>query len=148
MYAYLRATAPGAALKGDKVSFTVPTGNFGDILAGYYAKAMGLPVDQLVVATNSNDILDRFFSAGGYSLDKNGVAATLSPSMDIGISSNFERYLFHMAGDDTSAMAAMMKGFEKDGKLTPTAGLVEASRGHMTSAAVKDDEVLAAMRRC
>ena len=75
----------------------MPTGNFGDILAGFYAKQMGLPVEQLIVATNQNDILHRFFSSNGdYSLDKAGVAQTLSPSMDIGVSSNFERFLFHM----------------------------------------------------
>lgn len=143
VYAYLRATSPAApGAPPPKVSFSVPTGNFGDILAGYYAKEMGLPVDQLVVATNSNDILHRFFAAGDYSIASSGVAETLSPSMDIGISSNFERYLFHMAGDDADAMAAMMKGFEKSGKLEAPASLVEASRAHMCSAAVPDGEVL------
>ncbi|MGB1959479.1 MAG: threonine synthase, partial [Luminiphilus sp.] len=101
VYAYLRVTAAGDATAGKKVSFTVPTGNFGDILAGYYAKHMGLPVDQMVVATNRNDILDRFFTKGDYSLSPNGVAETITPSMDIGISSNFERFLFHRLGENT-----------------------------------------------
>lgn len=88
-----QVTPPG----GGSVSFSVPTGNFGDILAGYYAKRMGLPIDQLIVATNKNDILHRFFAHDGdYSLDKSGVAATVTPSMDIGVSSNFERFLFHV----------------------------------------------------
>ena len=109
VYAYLRVTAAGARRAGKKVSFTVPTGNFGDILAGYYAKHMGLPVDQMVVATNRNDILDRFFTKGDYSLSPNGVAETITPSMDIGISSNFERFLFHRLGENTDEMAALMK---------------------------------------
>ena len=115
VYAYLRVTAAGDATAGKKVSFTVPTGNFGDILAGYYAKHMGLPVDQMVVATNRNDILDRFFTKGDYSLSPNGVAETITPSMDIGISSNFERFLFHRLGENTDEMAALMKNFESTG---------------------------------
>jgi len=137
VYAYFQVGAP------DKVSFSVPTGNFGDILAGYYAKVMGLPVDQLVVATNKNDILHRFFSDEDYSLDKDGVAATLSPSMDIGVSSNFERFLFHMSGDDPKVMAELMTRFEASGDLQPPSSLVAASRAVMTSAAVQDDEILA-----
>jgi hypothetical protein len=81
------------------VSFSVPTGNFGDILAGYYAKRMGLPIVDLVVATNENDILHRFFSKGQYHKAPN-VTHTLAPSMDICVSSNFERFLFHMLDDD------------------------------------------------
>ena len=110
VYAYLRVTKPApAGAPAPKVSFSVPTGNFGDILAGYYAKRMGLPVDQMVVATNRNDILDRFFTKGDYSLSPNGVAETITPSMDIGISSNFERFLFHRLGENTDEMAALMK---------------------------------------
>ena len=120
VYAYLRVTAAGDATAGKKVSFTVPTGNFGDILAGYYAKHMGLPVDQMVVATNRNDILDRFFTKGDYSLSPNGVAETITPSMDIGISSNFERFLFHRLGENTDEMAALMKNFESTGAFGPT----------------------------
>merc|ERR1719316_791 len=92
-----------------QMSFSVPTGNFGDILAGYYAKRMGLPVKHLVVATNSNDILHRFFTTGEY--DKLPVQATCAPSMDIGISSNFERYLFYLLGSDESKLVAEMKNF-------------------------------------
>ena len=122
VYAYLRVTAAGDATAGKKVSFTVPTGNFGDILAGYYAKHMGLPVDQMVVATNRNDILDRFFTKGDYSLSPNGVAETITPSMDIGISSNFQRFLFHRLGENTDEMAALMKNFEFDDLLLVTDG--------------------------
>merc|ERR1719203_1713029 len=97
------------------LSFSVPTGNFGDILAGYYAKRMGLPVKHLVVATNSNDILHRFFQSGTY--EKHPVQATVSPSMDIGISSNFERYLFYLMGSDADRLAKAMSGFKTTGKL-------------------------------
>ena len=128
VYAYLRVTAAGDATAGKKVSFTVPTGNFGDILAGYYAKHMGLPVDQMVVATNRNDILDRFFTKGDYSLSPNGVAETITPSMDIGISSNFERFLFHRLGENTDEMAALMKNFESTGgaRLPPASAATSA----------------------
>ena len=142
VYAYLRVTAAGDATAGKKVSFTVPTGNFGDILAGYYAKHMGLPVDQMVVATNRNDILDRFFTKGDYSLSPNGVAETITPSMDIGISSNFERFLFHRLGENTDEMAALMKNFESTGDLKPSKALLEASRAEMDSASVPDEEIL------
>lgn len=97
------------------ISFSVPTGNFGDILAGYYAKRLGLPVKHLVVATNSNDILHRFLTTGEY--DKLAVKQTCSPSMDIGISSNFERYLFYLCGQDGAKLAELMTGFKKTGQL-------------------------------
>jgi len=140
VHAYLKVTPPG----GGSVSFSVPTGNFGDILAGYYAKRMGLPIDQLIVATNQNDILHRFFAHDGdYSLDKSGVAATVTPSMDIGVSSNFERFLFHAGGDDAAAMAEMMGRFEASGSLEPPPSLVGAAREVMQSAAIDDSEILA-----
>jgi threonine synthase len=82
----------------EPINFSVPTGNFGDILAGYYCRRMGLPIGKLLVATNENDILHRFFSSGKYW--REAPKATMSPSMDICVSSNFERYLFHLAGDD------------------------------------------------
>jgi threonine synthase len=96
-----------------KVSFTVPTGNFGDIFAGYCAKAMGLPIDRLIIATNANDILRRTMDTGRYEMD--GVAPTISPSMDIQISSNFERLLFEGAGRDAGAVIRMMDGLKQSG---------------------------------
>jgi threonine synthase len=96
-----------------KVSFTVPTGNFGDIFAGYCAKAMGLPIDRLIIATNANDILRRTLDTGRYEMD--GVAPTISPSMDIQISSNFERLLFESAGRDAQAVVRMMDGLKQSG---------------------------------
>jgi threonine synthase len=97
-------------------NFSVPTGNFGDILAGYYAKRMGLPVGELIVATNENDILHRFFTTGKY--HRRPINKTISPSMDICVSSNFERYLFHLMGDDAEKLANMMKAFEATGQIT------------------------------
>ena len=98
-----------------EVSFSVPTGNFGDVFAGYVAAQMGLPVRRLVVATNENDILARFFSTGVYSLGK--VVPTLSPSMDIQVASNFERWLFLRAGRDAAQVRAWMEAFAATGSV-------------------------------
>ncbi|MEY3037503.1 MAG: hypothetical protein RL143_70 [Pseudomonadota bacterium] len=94
------------------VSFSVPTGNFGDIFAGYLAKQMGLPIDQLIVATNRNDILHRVIS--GNDMSKGTLEHTLSPSMDIMVSSNFERLLFDVYGRDGSAVADLMNRFKSE----------------------------------
>lgn len=96
--------------------FSVPTGNFGDVLAGYYAQRMGLPISKLVLATNENDILARFFNTGTYS--KGAVVPTISPSMDIQVASNFERYLFDRVGRDAAALRTMMKNFSAQGSLS------------------------------
>lgn len=93
------------------VQFAVPTGNFGDILAGYYAQRMGLPIGALILATNENDILSRFFNTGQYTAAT--VVPTLSPSMDIQVASNFERYLFYKVGSDADALRALMDGFHE-----------------------------------
>lgn len=99
----------------ESVQFSVPTGNFGDILAGYLAQRMGLPIHKLILATNENDILSRFFNSGVYG--KTGVVSTISPSMDIQVASNFERYLYYLVGQDAARLAAMMSRFEKSGEL-------------------------------
>jgi len=129
-WSYLRVTDkhPDA----EKVNFSVPTGNFGDILAGYYAKKMGLPVGKLVVATNENDILHRFFTKGEY--HRYDINKTISPSMDICVSSNFERYLFHLAGDDSTTLAKWMKDFETTGKLTISGKLLNQAKKDFLSA--------------
>ena len=97
------------------VSFCVPTGNFGDILAGYIAKKMGFPIKTLVLASNENDILPVFFNTGIYK--KGGVQFTLSPSMDIQVASNFERYLFLDSGMDSDAVCRFMEEFEDKGEV-------------------------------
>jgi threonine synthase len=118
------------------ISFSVPTGNFGDVYAGYAAAKMGLPVDKLVVATNRNDILARALNTGDYSTGT--VQPTISPSMDIQVASNFERLLFDLYGRDGTAVAQAMEGFQASGSLTiaPDA-LAQARR---LFAAVKVDE--------
>ena len=104
VYYFSSAVSLGAPERA--VSFTVPTGNFGDIFAGYIAKRMGLPIDRLVVATNQNDILHRTLETGAYT--KEGVTPSISPSMDIQVSSNFERALFDAYGRDGGAVAQLM----------------------------------------
>lgn len=111
VYYFVGAVALGAPDR--PVSFAVPTGNFGDVLAGYYAKRMGLPVERLIIATNENDILARALASGRYA--PKTVKATQSPSMDIQVSSNFERLLFEASGRDPKAVAARMSELAKDG---------------------------------
>ena len=111
VYYFSSAVSLGAPHRA--VSFTVPTGNFGDIFAGYIAKKMGLPIDKLVIATNDNDILARTMKTGRYEMK--GVSATTSPSMDIQISSNFERLLFEAYGRDASAIRTAMEGLKQSG---------------------------------
>jgi threonine synthase len=96
-----------------KISFTVPTGNFGDIFAGYAAKRMGLPIERLIIATNANDILKRTLATGRY--DVTGVSPTSSPSMDIQISSNFERLLFEANGRDAAPVKQAMASLAQSG---------------------------------
>ena len=98
------------------VSFCVPTGNFGDIFAGFVAKRMGLPIDRLVIATNVNDILDRTLKTGRY--EQRGVKASTSPSMDIQISSNFERLLFEVHGRDPYAVRRLMQNLNQSSAFT------------------------------
>lgn len=106
----------GKIALGDKVNFTVPTGNFGDILAGFYAKCMGLPVNRLICASNANNVLTDFLTTGTY--DKNReFFKTISPSMDILISSNLERLLYHMT-NDTEKVSGWMKQLQQEGKYT------------------------------
>ena len=108
---------------GSPVSFCVPTGNFGNILAGWVAKKMGLPVDRLIVATNRNDILTRFFATG--TMEIRDVVPTTSPSMDIQISSNLERLLFEVMGRDGAAVATLLDQFRSDGTVSIPADTLE-----------------------
>lgn len=114
--AYKKLISDGEILNGEKVSFCVPTGNFGDILAGYYAKQMGLPVDKLVCASNENNVLVDFFSTGTYN-KKRDLKCTASPSMDIVVSSNLERLLYHISGSDKK-VSAWMNSLSEIGEYT------------------------------
>ena len=121
-----------------KVSFTVPTGNFGDIFAGYIAKRMGLPIDRLVVATNQNDILHRCLTTGEYRMDT--VVPSISPSMDIQISSNFERALFDAYDREGAAVAALMDVLKTKGGFTLSQGVLDNLRAQFDSGRVSEQE--------
>jgi len=126
------------------VSFTTPTGNFGDIFAGYIAKRMGLPIDRLVVATNQNDILHRCLTGGEYRPD--GVTPSISPSMDIQVSSNFERALYYAYGQDGGAVAQLMEEL-KAGGFTVSQGALEALRESFASGRCSEEETSATIKR-
>ena len=114
--AYAQLLKAGKIAFGDEVDFCVPTGNFGDILAGYYAKQMGLPVGRLVCASNQNNVLTDFLSTGTYTA-KREFYKTTSPSMDILVSSNLERLLYHVTGSDAE-VAGLMKSLNETGSYT------------------------------
>jgi threonine synthase len=124
VYYFTSAVALGAPDR--RVSFSVPTGNFGDVLAGYYAKRMGLSIDRLAIATNENDILVRALTSGLYKLT--GVKATQSPSMDIQVSSNFERLLFEAYDRDAGALRALMGRLAQSGEFVVAPGPLNAIR--------------------
>ena len=138
-YAAVRLGGPGR-----KIAFSVPTGNFGDVFAGYVAARMGLPIERLIVATNVNDILHRALSAGDYS--KGAVQATPTPSMDIQVSSNFERLLFDGGGRDGKALAAQMAGFESTGAMRLTNAQRDGAAALFASDRVDLDDMSLAMR--
>ena len=131
-YAGLRLGSPDK-----EMIFSVPTGNFGDIFAGYMAKQMGLPIKQLIVATNKNDILHRFFESNDYS--RGGLVKTLSPSMDIQVSSNFERYLFYLYQSDAGKIANIMENFKQGGGISVEADKIEQARELFASLSVDDE---------
>ena len=138
-YAAVRLGAPHR-----KVAFSVPTGNFGDVFAGYVAAKMGLPVAKLVVATNVNDILARALSTGDYSSRQ--VVATPTPSMDIQVSSNFERLLFDLGGRDGGALAAQMRGFESTRAMQLTNAQRDGAAPLFVGERVDTDDMALAMR--
>lgn len=113
--AYCDLVNAGQIKLGDKVNFTVPTGNFGNILAGYYAKQMGLPINKLICASNSNNVLTEFFMSGTYDANRE-FFKTMSPSMDILISSNLERLIFEVSDRNASLTAQRMADLKKEGK--------------------------------
>jgi len=133
VYYFSAAVSLGSPAKS--VSFSVPTGNFGDIFAGFVAYKMGLPIKKLIIATNENDILSRFINANDYA--KKRVKATLSPSMDIQVSSNFERLLFFAHAGDGKEVSRLMADFKKTGRLKVApqvlAGIRKIFSGHSTN---------------
>ncbi len=133
-----------------RVSFTVPSGNFGNICAGHIARTMGLPIDRLVCATNDNDVLDEFFRTGVYRVRTAAEThATSSPSMDISKASNFERFAFDLVGRDPGRLHALWKQVETDGRFDLSSSPVfadVASRHGFASGACTHDEVIATIR--
>ncbi len=125
-------------------AYSVPTGNFGDVFAGYVAHKMGLPIKQLIVATNVNDILHRALTRGDYSAGT--VTPTATPSMDIQVSSNFERLLFDCGGRDGAALAEQMRGFESARAMQLTNAQQEGASGLFVSARTDGDEMAQALR--
>ena len=124
VYAYTRLLKEEKIASGEKINVTVPTGNFGNILAAYYGKKMGLPIDKLICASNENKVLYDFFQSGCY--DKNReFKLTNSPSMDILISSNLERLIYEIAGEDDAKNKAFMEALTKDGKYEITSEMKE-----------------------
>ena len=126
------------------VAFSVPTGNFGDVFAGYVAHAMGLPIERLIVATNINDILHRALTTGDYS--QGTVTPTAAPSMDIQVSSNFERLLFDLGGRDGKALAAQMAGFEASKAMQLTNAQRQGAAALFSSARAEPDDMTRAIR--
>ncbi|KAK7042361.1 tryptophan synthase beta subunit-like PLP-dependent enzyme [Favolaschia claudopus] len=174
-YFHIQASlGPGVDVDKVDIQYVVPTGNFGDILAGYYAKRMGLPMAKLVVATNANDILARFWNTGRYeTVDSapeqnvsdgkqgtasSGVKETLSPAMDIVVSSNFERLLWYLAyenvgdgqGDPTEAacatLAEWMSKMKSDGRVAIPVAVLESARRDFSAERISDEQTLATIQ--
>ncbi|MCO4842340.1 MAG: threonine synthase [Yoonia sp.] len=141
VYYFTAAVSLGAPHR--EVSFTVPTGNFGDIFAGYIAKQMGLPIADLVVATNQNDILHRTLQTGAYT--KEGVIPSISPSMDIQVSSNFERVLFDAYGREGATVAAQMDDLQTGG-FEISQGAYQMLQNTFKSGRASEDETSAAIK--
>ncbi|RCX17780.1 threonine synthase [Fontibacillus phaseoli] len=138
-YAYFQLANSGTG--AGTVNFSVPTGNFGDIFAGFLAKKMGLPVGKLILATNENNILERFVNEGVYQPGE--FHMTYSPSMDIQVASNFERYLYYLQGEDATAVSALMEGFRQKGRITVSGETLEQVQRDFAAASVENDDCLA-----
>ncbi|RXZ78988.1 threonine synthase [Paenibacillaceae bacterium] len=139
-YAYLQIRAK---TKAAKVNFSVPSGNFGNIFSGYLAKQMGLPINKLIIATNENNILEQFVRTGVY---KSGeFKSTHSPSMDIQVASNFERYLYYLLDRDTAKVASYMKQFQSTGQIQIDEQLLAVVQSDFAAFGVKNDACLQAI---
>jgi threonine synthase len=136
-YAYFQLANNNQA---EKVNFSVPTGNFGDIFAGYLAQKMGLPIHKLILATNENNILERFVQDGVY--QPGAFRGTHSPSMDIQVASNFERYLFYLYGEDAQAVSAIMDQFKAEGRVVIPADKLQAVQADFAAYGVQNEECL------
>jgi threonine synthase len=127
------------------INVSVPTGNFGNIFAAYVAQKMGLPIEQFIIGSNQNDILTRFFSDG--SMSQQAVEASLSPSMDIQISSNFERYLFEASGRDAALITRLMDEFKQSGSFSIDAKLLAKVKQQFSAYRLDDAQTRAEITR-
>lgn len=141
---YVTASAELGA-PDNPVSFSVPTGNFGNVFAGYAATRLGVPISQLLVASNRNDILTRFFATGSMTME--GVHPTLSPSMDIQVSSNFERLLFELCHRDGARVAAIMQEFRDTGRYDVAEDALKEAKALFDGACYDDEQTTQEMRR-
>ncbi|GIP15826.1 threonine synthase [Paenibacillus montaniterrae] len=141
-YAYFQVAGNIGA---DKVNFSVPTGNFGDIFAGYMAKRMGLPIGKLILATNENNILERFIKEGVYM--PGDFRMTYSPSMDIQVASNFERYLYYVLGEDPELIAKLMEQFKVEGEISISSEALAAVQSEFAAHGVLGAECLSTISR-
>ncbi len=140
-YAYFQLAKEGHA---GKINFSVPTGNFGDIFAGYLAKKMGLPIHKLILATNENNILARFVNEGIY--QPGAFRETYSPSMDIQVASNFERYLYYLHGEDAETVASLMAQFKAEGRIDITGDALRQVQSDFSAYSVENEECLNTIR--
>lgn len=145
--AYAQLLRAGEIACGDEVEFCVPTGNFGDILAGYYAKRLGLPVSKLIVASDANNVLYDFLTTGTYDRMR-PFFTTTSPSMDILISSNLERMLYFLSDGDAELVAQLMEGLTNDGSYTLPADLLAKIQDVFACGWASEDEVARAIKAC
>jgi threonine synthase len=142
VYYFTAAVALGSPNR--LLSFAVPTGNFGDVFAGFVAHKMGLPIKTLAVATNVNDILVRTLETGTYKPD--GVTATYSPSMDIQVSSNFERLMFEMAGRDANRIASLMNDLSEKGEFQLSENELAPMRDLFVGLRINEDETVSRIK--
>ena len=141
-YHYLECVRNNKIKLGDKINYVVPTGNFGNILAGFYAKSLGVPINVLVCASNKNDVLTEFFNSGVY--DKNReFYKTMSPSMDILVSSNLERYLYYLASCDNKEVTQLMKELKEKGVYTVSSKLMRNNKDIVSKSASEEETLKA-----
>ena len=142
VHSYVELCRRNEIMPGEKINFVVPTGNFGNILAAYYAKQMGLPIEKLICASNDNKVLYDFFETGVYDRNRDFIL-TISPSMDILISSNLERLIYHIAGEDSNKTMELMKDLSTLGRYEITSDMREKLDGFIGGYATVDETMAA-----
>ena len=145
-YAYKKLIDNNAIKIGDKINFAVPTGNFGDILAGRYAQMLGLPINKLICASNSNNVLFDFINTGVYNR-KRELSKTISPSMDILVSSNLERLLYYASGKDNELISTLMKNLAQNGEYTVPAEMLKQIQSEFYAGYANDAMTMATLKK-